>query len=253
MINVKEDLIGKTFGRLTVIGRADDIIYPSGQKQSRWICKCSCPLEKEVIKTYSNLKNGHATSCGCLKREKVSRAQKEYNKYDLSGEYGIGWTHNTGEEFYFDLEDYDKIKNYCWRAEESNRDVRYLRAMSPETHKNVRMHQIITEYNICDHINRNTFDNRKENLRDVTQQQNSFNRSQLKNNTSGIMGVYWIKDRCLWRAGIKKDDKHIWLGDFINKEDAIVARLNAELKYFGLEFAPQRDLFEKYNILKGEE
>ena len=38
---------------------------------------------------------------------------KQYNNYDLSGEYGIGYLFN-GEEFYFGLEDYDKIKNYCW-------------------------------------------------------------------------------------------------------------------------------------------
>ena len=33
---------------------------------------------------------------------------KKSNIYDLSGEYGVGWTSNTNEEFYFDLEDYDK-------------------------------------------------------------------------------------------------------------------------------------------------
>ena len=43
-----------------------------------------------------------------------SKCNKKYNKYDLSGEYGIGWTSNTNQEFYFDLEDYDKIKDYCW-------------------------------------------------------------------------------------------------------------------------------------------
>lgn len=32
------------------------------------------------------------------------------NTYDLSGEYGIGYT-TKGEEFWFDLEDYDKIKS----------------------------------------------------------------------------------------------------------------------------------------------
>ena len=37
----------------------------------------------------------------------------QQNVYDLSGEYGIGYT-LKGEEFYFDLEDYDKIKDYCW-------------------------------------------------------------------------------------------------------------------------------------------
>ena len=34
---------------------------------------------------------------------------KKYNTYDLSGEYGIGYS-NSGKEFYFDLDDYDLIK-----------------------------------------------------------------------------------------------------------------------------------------------
>ena len=38
---------------------------------------------------------------------------KKYNTYDLSGEYGIGYT-SKGEEFWFDLNDYNKIKDYCW-------------------------------------------------------------------------------------------------------------------------------------------
>lgn len=42
------------------------------------------------------------------------------------------------------------------------------------------------------------------------------------------------------------------LGKFINKKDAIVARLKAEKEYFG-EFAPQRRLFEEYGIEYFEE
>ena len=42
----------------------------------------------------------------------MSETFKKYNTYDLSGEYGIGYT-SKGEEFYFDLDDYDKIKDYC--------------------------------------------------------------------------------------------------------------------------------------------
>ena len=63
------------------------------------------------------MKHGHTKSCGCLNNEKRSllgKNSKKYNKYNLNGEYGIGWTSNTNEEFYFDLEDYDKIKDYCW-------------------------------------------------------------------------------------------------------------------------------------------
>ena len=47
----------------------------------------------------------------------VSKHNKKYNWYDLSGEFGIGFTQND-ILFYFDLEDYDKIKNYCWRFNE---------------------------------------------------------------------------------------------------------------------------------------
>lgn len=43
---------------------------------------------------------------------KGGKKNKRYNRYDLTGEYGIGYT-NQGVEFYFDLEDYDKIKEYC--------------------------------------------------------------------------------------------------------------------------------------------
>ena len=53
-----------------------------------------------------NLKSGSTKSCGCLAKEIRSKIHKKYNQYDLSGEYGIGWTSNTNEEFYFDLEDF---------------------------------------------------------------------------------------------------------------------------------------------------
>jgi len=43
------------------------------------------------------------------------------------------------------------------------------------------------------------------------------------------------------------DEQDIYIGLFDNKDDAIKARLKAEKKYFG-EFAPQRHLFEQYEI-----
>ena len=48
-------------------------------------------------------------------------------------------------------------------------------------------------------------------------------------------------------ARIVLDKKDIYLGRYSNKEDAIKARLEAEIKYYG-EFAPQRHLFEQYGI-----
>ena len=167
--------------------------------------------------------------------------KRNFNKCDLSGECGIGYT-NKGNEFYFDIEDYDKIKNYCWGVAKCG----YLMANTTEQIP-IYMHKIIVDYPIVDHINRNKLDNRKENLRKATHTENSINRNIPSNNTSGVIGVYYKKPKDIWNAKIWVNGKEIYIKGSKNKEIAIKARLQAEKEYFG-EFAPQRDLFEQYGI-----
>lgn len=60
------DLVGRKFGRLTVVERANDL--PSGKhKAVAWRCKCDCGNEKIV--RACNLINGNTTSCGCYAKE----------------------------------------------------------------------------------------------------------------------------------------------------------------------------------------
>ena len=61
----RKNHIGKTYGRLTVIGEAE---MAAGYKR-RLICRCSCG--NEVVVLAGNLTRGHTTSCGCAKREIV--------------------------------------------------------------------------------------------------------------------------------------------------------------------------------------
>lgn len=56
-----------------------------------------------------------------------------------------------------------------------------------------------------------------------------------------------IKEKNKWVAQITIDYKTKRIGGFNDKNDAITARLKAEKEYFG-EFAPQKELFDKYNI-----
>lgn len=88
-----------------------------------------------------------------------------------------------------------------------------------------------------DHINGNKLDNRRENLRIVTPQQNQINRKRLnRNNTSGIRGVAFrpnISKARPWHAQIHVGRKGIYLGVFPTREEAIEARRLAELEHYG--------------------
>lgn len=79
-----------------------------------------------------------------------------------------------------------------------------------------------------DHEDQNNRNNRIENLRDVPNRENCLNQKLHCTNTSGHAGVSWDKSKNRWRAEIVSHGKHIKLGSFINKDDAIAARKLAE-------------------------
>ena len=227
------DLTNKRFGMLTVIKRANDYIYPDGkQHQAQWLCKCDCG--KEVIVMSAALIRGHTKSCGCTRKEVVKEVHKKYNTYDLSGKYGIGYTFK-GEEFYFDLEDYEKIKDYCWYINQQGYVMAYDYNVK-ENGSHILMHRLIMcspdEIEI-DHINHNKHNNKKENLRIVNDSQNQMNKSKQKNNTSGVTGVRWHKKHQKWYAHIGVNRKQIHIGSFDTFEEAVAARKEAEERYFG--------------------
>lgn len=219
------DITGQAFGRLTAIKQVGQPKHLKPKRDIYWLCKCSCGSNKDVIKTGYDLRSGNTKSCGCLNRELAKTRSKKYNTYDLSGNYGIGYT-SKNEEFYFDLEDYDLIKDYYWYVNDNGY------AITPKdanTNKRIRMHRLIMDAPDgvqVDHIKHNKLDNRKKYLRLVTSQQNQMNRRNVK-------GVYWNKDCNKWNSKIGYNGKSIDLGLYENKDDAIKARKEAEEHYFG--------------------
>lgn len=99
------------------------------------------------------------------------------------------------------------------------------------------MHRIIFKmvYGVdcarIDHENHNRLDNRLKNLRNVDDTGNLRNRSKLKNNTSGVMGISFITSRQKWQVSICHNGVNINLGQFKTKEEAISVRKKAELDY----------------------
>lgn len=255
MVKVKNDLTGKKFGRWKVLYQTDDYIDKNGHHYDMWHCRCSCKKHTERDVRGSDLRRKNGTggskSCGCINTERIielDKNRKKHNQYDLTNpEYGIGYTTNTNNPFYFDYVDYELICKYTW-YEHLRNDGRYhsLITKDSDTNKSIKFHHIIGCKNY-DHIDHNPLNNRRCNLRLAKQSQNCMNKSLSNNNTSGIIGVSWCTRDCRWKAQIGYQNQRINLGYFMNKKDAIIARLNAEKKYFK-EFAPQKHLYEQYGI-----
>ena len=101
---------------------------------------------------------------------------------------------------------------------------------------------------VVDHINKDKLDNRRSNLRLVTHSQNTHNRDILKENSSGVIGVFFSVSKNRWIASITIDKKTI-TRNFKDKESAIKKRLELENDLLG-EFSPQKHLFDLYGIEK---
>lgn len=125
-----------------------------------------------------------------------------------------------------DLSDIKRVKKYKWCFSEHGYVV----------NKNMKLHRFLMnppKNKVIDHINRNSLDNRRKNLRICTQSLNSANQKISIRNTSGVVGVCWNPSIKKWESYITKNKSKINLGYFKNKQDAIRVRKLAEIQYFG--------------------
>lgn len=84
---------------------------------------------------------------------------------------------------------------------------------------------------LIDHINGDSLDNRRSNLRIADKTINNFNSNRYVNSSSGHRGVY-VKGKKFY-SQIRKNNKKINLGTFSTLEEAIEAYQKAALLYYG--------------------
>lgn len=134
-----------------------------------------------------------------------------------------------------DDEDYERANKQRWSFNKKDNIVRGSVVVDMKS-KGILLHRFIMNApkNMqVDHINGNRLDNRKENLRLCTHQQNQMNKSKQVNNTSGYKGVSLNKGKSKYRARITLNRKEINLGSFKTKEKAALAYNQAAKKYHG--------------------
>ena len=240
----KQDLTGKRFGKLVVIkefGR-------NKWKSVVWLCQCDCG-NTNIVAT-KDLNAGAVKSCGCGSKNTQFQKKKHFggNKYDLtSQEYGIGYYED--KQFFFDKEDYDKIRKYTWRENERGYIATSLNNYDGKGHnKTMFLHQLVmdsTNSQVIDHKDRNKRNCVKSNLHFTTQQQNILNRPMQKNNTSGYVGVSINKDIKTnkgkkYSAHISKDNK-TYSKSFYTIEEAVAWRREMEDKLFSEFYIYKKD------------
>lgn len=226
----KLDLTGLIFGRLTVLNEAEPQVSASGQKRIMWNCKCECG--NYTVVSGAGLRSGSTKSCGCLQKE-LAREKRIKDPILING---VGYDYN-GNIFYYDIEDEEILKDYCWRKRQDGYFDAKLRDGSG---KRIMMHDLIMKSKYVDHINgedsRN--DNRKENLRLADSEYsfetyNNINKKIQRNNKSGHPGVTWHSRDNVWEVFISINNKQIYLGRYDNYDEALAVRLKAEDEYFG--------------------
>jgi hypothetical protein len=171
-----------------------------------------------------------------------------------SPKYGI-------KEVLIDDEDWNKVKQYTWHIHyHKNIDNFYVDSfyVDNETpaklkkNKTISLHRLVmgvTDPKIfVDHINHETCDCRKENLRICTHAENQMNRRLNKNNKSGYNGVTEHKKSGKWRVRIAVNNKQQLLGYFDKSEEgtkeAALAYNKKAIELFG-EFAHLNIIEEK--------
>lgn len=228
------DITGNHYGRLTVVSFSRT--SKNNHRMSYWNCVCDCSPDKIIEKSWTEIFHRKYPSCGCMEEECAPRT----TTYNISGNFGIA-TMSNGLCFYFDIEDYDKIKYHSWACN----DNKYIRTKIKEKNIYLSRHIMNCPKGLyVDHIDGNVFDNRKCNLRIVTNQENNraYKRKQ-KGTSSKYFGVVFLKnkDKKPWRAGLGYNGKFFYLGVYDTEEEAALAynKKAEELGFFRRNILPK--------------
>lgn len=162
------------------------------------------------------------------------------NRYEVQGEITVVFIKCKGEiyECIIDTDDLEKVNSfpYTWLGIDHEGRI-YAYGSIQKNRKTVSrhlMHRFLMnppDGMVVDHINGNSLDNRKSNLRIVTNAQNMQNRKVHSNSLTGVRGVTWHKVRKYYAVRCTIDGKSTEIARCKTLEEASKLAVEARRKY----------------------
>lgn len=152
------------------------------------------------------------------------------NKFKVDGEVTTIYIVSKGETFecFIDTKDLAIVGLYSWWLKRSKNTNYAMSTLYGDKKTHIHMHRLLAEpettKEVVDHINYNGLDNRRSNLRVVSQSVNLRNQSKVK----GVQGVNKTSCGNYWRACVSVNNEQVHLGNYPTLEEACAARYAAE-------------------------
>ena len=223
------------------ICRKDECLIPYG------LCHCGCG-GKTAFPRDNDIKHGRFFGVPVEfirgHHGKIRPIIEEAMPFKIDGVYCRLIPLTKGLYTIVDVDNYERFSKNKYVAQQTRYPGKFYAARAykiGKKHFYIYMHQEVLDLpdndkRIPDHINKNSLDNRRSNLRPATYIQNGMNSGLRKNNTSGFKGVSWDKRKGKWKAAIMHNRKTKFLGYFDTPEEGHAAYCKAAVELVG-EFA----------------
>lgn len=212
------DLIGRRFGELTVVAK---LPKEEWRKDTHTLYECVCSCGKHVVKSSNNLKR--SKTCGCLNRRKYGKdiRTRHFRLYQI-------WLGMHGR---CNSKKHGSYRNYGARGISVCREWDDFSTFMEWAYSNGYTDEATRKECTLDRINP---DGNYEpgNCRWTNSGVQGLNKRKM-DNKSGARGV-WLTKSGKYHAVISVNNKRHCLGTYDDLEDAVRARHEAEMKYFGI-------------------
>lgn len=263
MAKKREDLVGKIFGNREVIANYCDINdwlqlgLPIPNSYKKFVLtKClNCfrisPADPNNLKRYPPKRCMFCSNISNRTNNNISLI----NKWNLYSNYAIlNIRYNNGlVQTVVNIEDYELLKNYAWRVSKK-RNKFYIVSGNYADGSMIYIHQLILRgkeipegYEI-DHIDGNSLNNKRENLRIITRSDNARNVKAKINNKIGIRGISYNKANGMYKCDFSYDGTRFYFTDFETLEEAVYCRKYIE-EYFNLNILNSNPIANQYLTL----